>query len=144
MSIVISRLVHNVPSHWETETRVAFAANLQGGLFYQESIQESCSWWRLLVWAMRSHLHFEHDFLILFELLSHVLHLNAFAAYIMSNYLIPWVGGPLRVQLFLRPRRMGQLVPHIHCLDLTWSLRNFGRRQDVEIIDDGKLRVDWG
>ncbi len=26
------RLVHNVPSHWETETRVAFAANLQGGL----------------------------------------------------------------------------------------------------------------
>lgn len=30
-----------------------------------------------------------------------LLHLNAFAAYIMSNYLIPWVGGPLRVQLFL-------------------------------------------
>lgn len=26
-----SRLVHNVPSHWESETRVAFAANLQGG-----------------------------------------------------------------------------------------------------------------
>ncbi|CAJ1434109.1 unnamed protein product [Effrenium voratum] len=25
-----SWLVHNVPSHWETETRVAFAANLQG------------------------------------------------------------------------------------------------------------------
>ena len=25
-----SRLVHNVPSHWESETRVAFAANLQG------------------------------------------------------------------------------------------------------------------
>ena len=25
-----SWLVHNVPSHWESETRVAFAANLQG------------------------------------------------------------------------------------------------------------------
>jgi len=39
-----SWLVHNVPSHWETETRVAFAANLQGQGAWDSWFHTSIAW----------------------------------------------------------------------------------------------------
>lgn len=77
---------------------------------------------------MRSHLHFEHDFLILFELLSHVLECfdsltaptpECFCSIHNVELSYSLSGRATEGSTFLRPRRMGQLVPHIHCLDLT-------------------------
>lgn len=39
-----SWLVHNVPSHWESETRVAFAANLQGQGAWDSWFHTSTAW----------------------------------------------------------------------------------------------------
>ncbi|CAE7941345.1 unnamed protein product [Symbiodinium necroappetens] len=39
-----SWLVHNVPSHWETETRVAFAANLQGDGAWDSWFHTAVGW----------------------------------------------------------------------------------------------------
>ena len=38
---------------------------------------------------------------------------------------------------FLRPRRMGQLVPHIHCLDLTRSLRQLWKGKMWRVLMTG-------